>query len=112
VAVPVRSAVEAPARQNPVPRAVVNEVLPDVPAKARNTIRGKVTVRIRADVDANGNVVDVKNESRESSRFFGNLALQAARRWKFTPGPSQWILRFEFVRDPKNPVSVQAKAAR
>jgi TonB family protein len=119
VAVPVRSALEAPARQNPVPRAVVNEVLPDVPAKARNTIRGKVTVRIRADVDANGNVVDVKNESRESSRFFGNLALQAARRWKFTPstpdgatGIQPWILRFEFVRNPKSPVSVQANAAR
>jgi TonB family protein len=92
---------------------VVNEVLPDVPANARNTIRGKVSIRIRADVDANGNVVAVKNESAESSRFFGNLALQAARRWKFTPGSTQpWILRFEFVRNPKNPVSVQARAAR
>jgi len=90
----------------------VSQVLPDVPAKARNTIQGKVTVRIRAGVDSNGNVVDVKNESPESSRFFGNLALQAARRWKFTPGPSEWILRFEFVRNPKNPVSVQAKAVR
>jgi TonB family protein len=101
------------ARQDPGPRAVVNEVLPDVPANARNTIRGKVSIRIRADVDANGNVVAVKNESAESSRFFGNLALQAARRWKFTPGSTQpWILRFEFVRNPKNPVSVQARAAR
>jgi len=90
----------------------VNQVLPDVPAKARNTIQGKVTIRIRADVDASGNVVAVQNESPESSRFFGNLALQAARRWKFTPGPSEWILRFEFVRNPKDPVSVQAKTAR
>jgi len=107
------------ARQNPGPRSVVNEVLPDVPAKARNTISGKVTIRIRADVDTAGNVVNVQNESRESSRFFGNLALQAARRWKFTPaspdgaaGIQPWILRFEFVRNPKNPVSVQAKATR
>ena len=98
---------------------MVNEVLPDVPAKARNTISGKVTIRIRADVDTAGNVVNVQNESRESSRFFGNLALQAARRWKFTPaspdgasGIQPWILRFKFVRDPKRPVSVQAKAAR
>jgi TonB family protein len=94
----------------------VNQVLPDVPAQARNTIRGKVTIRIRAAVDATGNVVNVKNESPESSRFFGNLALQAARQWKFTPaspdgaaGTQDWILRFEFVRNPKNPVSVQAK---
>jgi TonB family protein len=99
-------------RPVPGPRTVLNQVLPDVPAKARNTIQGKVTVRIRASVDASGNVVDVQNESPGSSRFFGNLALQAARQWKFTPGPSEWILRFEFVRNPKNPVSVQAKAAR
>src|SRR5438132_1564927 len=101
------------------PRNVVNQVLPDVPAKARNTIQGKVTIRIRADVDASGNVVAVQNESPESSRFFGNLALQAARRWKFTPvspdgvsATQQWLLRFDFVQNPKNTVSVQAKAAR
>jgi len=103
----------------PGPRTVVNQVLPDVPAKARDTIRGKVTIRIRAVVDAAGNVVNVQNESPESSRFFGNLALQAARQWKFAPvspdgadATQDWLLRFEFVRNPKNPVSVQAKAAR
>lgn len=100
----------------PGPRTVMNQVLPDVPAQARNTISGKVTIRIRAAVDATGNVVNVKNESPESSRFFGNLALQAARQWRFAPagpdgaaGTQEWILRFEFVRNPKNPVSVQAK---
>jgi TonB family protein len=113
-----RAAVPTPSasitRPVPGPRTVVSQVLPDVPAKARNTIQGKVTVRIRAGVDSNGNVVDVKNESPESSRFFGNLALQAARRWKFTPaaGPQAWLLRFDFVRNPKNPVSVQAKTAQ
>jgi len=118
-----RTVVPAPSvnitRPNAGPRTVVNEILPDVPAKARNTIQGKVTIRIRASVDAAGNVVAVQNESPESSRFFGNLALQAARRWKFTPGSpdgaagtQEWLLRFEFVRNPKNPVSVQAKAAR
>jgi TonB family protein len=110
-----RAAVPTPSasitRSGPGPRSVVNQVLPEVPAKARNTIQGKVTVRIRADVDGAGNVVDVQNESPESSKFFGNLALQAARRWKFAPGPQEWVLRFDFVRNPKNPVSVQAKAA-
>ena len=118
-----RAAVAAPTanttRPNAGPRTVVSEILPDVPAKARNTIQGKVTIRIRASVDAAGNVVDVQNESRESSRFFGNLAMQAARRWKFArdsadiaAGTQEWLLRFEFVRNPRNPVSVQAKAAR
>ena len=94
---------------------IVKEVLPDVPAKARATIRGKVTINIRVGVNDAGSVVDVKNESPESSRFFGRLALQAARRWKFVPAnPGQsaqsreWTLRFQFVRDARRPVSVQA----
>jgi TonB family protein len=94
---------------------IVKQVLPDVPAKARSTIRGKVVVDIRVGVDDAGSVVDVKNESPESSRFFGNLAMQAARQWKFAsmkPSTSayshEWILRFKFVRDPIRPVSVQA----
>jgi TonB family protein len=125
-AAPPQPVVQAPAPvvQDPAPIAaappvktvrqeIVKQVLPDVPAKARETIRGKVTVRVRVRVDAAGSVAEVKNESPESSRFFGNLALQAARRWRFTPAsPREWILRFEFVRNPKNPVSVQASASR
>jgi TonB family protein len=91
---------------------IVTRVLPDVPAKARNTIRGKVKVNIRVGVDDAGSVVEAKNESPASSRFVGNHALQAARQWKFTPGPStqsrEWMLHFQFVRDAKRPVSVQA----
>jgi TonB family protein len=99
-------------------QGILARVLPDVPAKARNTIRGKVRVNIRVEVDANGAVVAAHNESPASSRYFGNLALQAARRWKFEPadaGPSQhpreWNLHFQFVRDSQHPVSVQAVAA-
>ena len=33
---------------------IIARVLPDVPAKARNTIRGKVTINIRVGIDANG----------------------------------------------------------
>jgi TonB family protein len=101
---------EPPAKA--VVQDIVTRVLPDVPAKARNTIRGKVKVNIRVGVDDAGSVVEAKNESPASSRFFGNLALQAARQWKFTPGPStqsrEWMLHFQFVRDAKRPVSVQA----
>jgi serine/threonine-protein kinase len=102
--------------REPSAKAVVQDilkrVLPDVPAKARNTIRGRVKVNIRVGVDHAGSVVDAKNESPGSSRFFGNLALQAARQWKFASGPSnhsqEWMLHFQFVRDAKHPVSVQA----
>jgi TonB family protein len=92
----------------------VKQVLPDVPAKARRTIHGKVTVSILVGVDDTGSVLDAKNESPASSRFFGNLALQAARQWKFAPAKPnrsdsrEWILRFQFVSDPERPVSVRA----
>ncbi|MBZ5632231.1 MAG: TonB family protein [Acidobacteriia bacterium] len=100
-------------------RDVLTQVLPDVPAKARNTIRGKVAISIRVRVDPNGSVMLVQNESPQSSRYFGNLALQAARRWKFEPAdtgssanPAEWNLHFQFVRDARHPVSVKAAPAR
>lgn len=103
----------------PVGPAVILQVLPDVPAKARNTIRGKVTVNIRVGVDANGSVVEARNESPRSSRFFGDLALKAARQWKFGPAGAgssarlaEWNLHFQFLRDPQHPVSVRVAPAR
>ena len=98
---------------------ILKQILPDVPAKARNTISGKVRINVRVDVDASGSVVNAHNDSPASSRFFGNLALESARRWKFAPAdpspsahPREWALRFEFVRDPRRPVSVQAVPVR
>ena len=92
---------------------ILKKVLPDVPAQARNTIRGKINIRIRVNVDATGSVIHAISESSRSSRFFGNLALQAARQWKFAPESSnEWILRFQFVRDPNNSVSVQATPSK
>ena len=100
---------------NGVQQDVVQQVLPEVPVKARNTIHGKVTVRVRVRVDPSGDVADVKNESTGASRYFGNLALQAARQWKFAParandsaGSREWMLRFEFANNSNRPVSVQA----
>ena len=106
---PVR---EAPSKA--APQDIIKQVLPEVPVQARNTIRGKVTVTIRVAVDSTGSVVDAENESPASSRFFGNLALQAARQWKFAPMDPRrsaltnvWALHFRFVQDPKRPVAVQ-----
>jgi len=92
---------------------ILKKVLPDVPAQARNTIRGKINIRIRVKVDASGSVTNAMSESKGSSRFFGNLAMQAAQQWKFAPESSnEWILRFQFVRDPNNSVSVQATPSK
>lgn len=78
---------------------IIHQVLPNVPQKARDTIQGTVRVGIRVSVDPSGDVTDATVDSPGPSQYFANLALQAAREWKFAPArdvPSDWTLRFEF----------------
>jgi TonB family protein len=86
--------------------AVLNQVLPNVPAKAAATIHGTIWVGIQVHVGASGSVEDASIEAQGPSAYFANLALEAARSWKFTPpqidgqaAPSVWLLRFHFRRD-------------
>lgn len=84
---------------------VVHQVMPDVPQKARNTIRGTVRVGIRVSVDPSGNVTNAAIDSRGPSQYFANLALQAAQQWKFASAgnaSSDWIIHFEFLTDGTN----------
>ena len=97
-----------------VPGKVVHQVVPDVPRKARDTIRGKVRVSVRVRVDPSGNVAGAKLDSPGPSRYFAQLSVKAARRWKFRPDevdgrsvPSEWILRFEFEKARATTLSVQ-----
>jgi len=75
--------------------AVAERVVPDVPQKSLNTIHGTVRVRIRVAVDASGNVTDAKFESAGPSRYFANLAMEAAQKWRFQPG-NAGVQRIEF----------------
>jgi TonB family protein len=82
---------------------VLEQVLPEVSQKARATIRGKVRVAVRVHVDPTGSVSEAALDSPGPSRYFADLALQAARQWQFsTPDagghsvPSEWLIRFEF----------------
>jgi TonB family protein len=86
--------------------AVAHEVLPDVPRKARDTISGTVTVKVKVDVDTSGVVSHVTLASSGGSGYFADQALQASRKWTFKPPtvdgkavPSEWSLRFEFKRN-------------
>ena len=72
--------------------------------KARATIHGKVRVSVKVDVDLSGGVSEAEFDSPGPSKFFADLALQAARKWAFTPPEvngksvaSEWRLRFEFT---------------
>jgi periplasmic protein TonB len=84
---------------------VLDQVLPDVSQKARATIHGKVRVSVKIHVDPSGGVSEAKFDSPGPSQFFADLALQAARKWAFTPPEvngksvvSEWQLRFEFTQ--------------
>lgn len=82
---------------------VLDQVLPEVPDKARATIQGTVRVSVRARVDSAGNVSEAGLETPGPSQYFANLALKAARSWEFNSPevgghsvPSEWLIRFEF----------------
>ena len=84
---------------------VLDQVLPDVSQKARATIHGRVRVSVKVHVDPSGGVSDAEFDSPGPSQFFADLALQAARKWAFTPPEvngksvaSEWRLRFEFTQ--------------
>lgn len=79
---------------------VIQQVLPDVLPRARNSIHGKVAVDVLVEVDQSGSVENAALASRGPSRYFAGLALKAAQRWKFAPadGPRTWMLRFQFTR--------------
>jgi TonB family protein len=85
---------------------VLERVLPKVPEFASRTIQGKIDLSVRVAVDPSGSVSDVTLETHGKSRYFSNLALEAARGWKFRPPldgdqpiASNWTLRFQFRRD-------------
>ena len=82
---------------------VLEQILPEVSEKARATIRGTVRVAVRVQVAPTGSVSEATLDSRGPSKYFADLALQAARRWQFASPdadghslPSEWLIRFEF----------------
>jgi TonB family protein len=85
------------------PPTAVNEVIPDVPRSALDTIRGTVRVSVRVIVDEQGTVVEAAADDRGPSRYFERLAVEAARKWTFTPPASEerrtMLVRFNFTRD-------------
>jgi TonB family protein len=97
-----------------IPGEVAQQVLPDVSRNALRTIHGKLKVRVKVGVDSSGNVVLAKFDTRGPSNYFADRALRAAKQWTFKPPkvdgqavPSEWMLRFEFVKTAANVHPVQ-----
>ena len=83
---------------------VLNQVLPEVSERSRNTIHGTLRVVVKVHVDSTGSVTGVDVAS-SPSKFFGDAAVQAARRWDFAPAKvggqavaSEWLVRFDFTQ--------------
>jgi TonB family protein len=92
------------AQSNPARGAVLYQVVPDISQRARDTIQGTVRVGVKVHVDDAGKVSGAELDNF-SSKFFGDQAVQVARRWTFTPpqvdgrnAASEWLLRFEFTQ--------------
>lgn len=84
---------------------ILDQVLPEAPAKALATIHGTVRVVVKVQVDAAGNVSEAELDSPGPSRYFADLAEKAARQWQFAGAekdghgvPSEWRIRFEFTQ--------------
>jgi TonB family protein len=92
-----------PASDTPLESGVLHQVLPVVTDKARDSIRGTVRVTVKVAVDASGSVQRAELNAPGPSKYFANLALQAAQDFKLEPGtgdggaPREWILHFEFT---------------
>lgn len=85
------------------PGGVLHQVLPDVTQRALDTIRGRLVVIVRVQVDVNGNVSDAAFAYEGNSHYLKTAALAVAQNWKFQPAqiggkpvPSTWDLQFWF----------------
>ncbi len=101
--IPVQSAAPATTSASGIVRGkVLQQILPDAPQKARDTIHGKVRVSVKVHVNESGDVTEASFDSPGPSTYFADRTLKAAQLWKFAPAkidgrnvPSDWLLRFE-----------------
>jgi len=102
---PADKPIPPPKKATGAPGDVVHQVLPEVPASARNSINGTVKVGVRVEVDSSGKVTAATLKSPGPSKYFAALALKAAQAWEFSPPEadgkptaSAWLIQFRFKR--------------
>jgi TonB family protein len=92
-----------------------DQVIPNVPESARKTIHGTVRVGVRVSVDSSGEVTEAELDSAGPSKYFAQMALDAAQQWKFDPPKMQgrnvlsdWLLQFQFTRTGTKVIPTQS----
>lgn len=95
----------APSKSAPARGAVVRQVLPEISRGARSTIRGKIRIVARVEVDSSGIVTSARLTSPGHSKYFASQALKAAEQWEFSPpvvngqpAASVWMVQFRISR--------------
>ncbi|MGB7848606.1 MAG: protein kinase [Candidatus Acidiferrum sp.] len=85
---------------------VLDQVLPEISPKALATIHGTVRINVKARVDEAGNVTEATLDTPDSSKYFADRTLKAARRWVFSSPeangrgvPSDWLIQFFLTQD-------------
>ena len=111
---PAAERLSRPVLSQPAAEGISKQVLPEVPRSARETIHGKVRVKVRVAVDPNGDVSSATLVSPGPSRYFARLALEASRQWKFKPTgvdgqPAQWLLEYRFGRSSTEVTPVESR---
>jgi TonB family protein len=92
---PAEPANSAPA---PVSESVgIHEEIPDVPLRARRSIRGHVKVTVRLIVDKDGSVFAALVDEPGPSKYFERVAMDAAKKWTF-PAVATEDSRLELVQ--------------
>lgn len=90
-------------QQPDAPPSAINEVVPDVPQSALDTIRGTIRVIVRVTLDKQGAVIAATADDPGPSRYFERLSVEAAKKWTFTPAKLEdrrvMFVRFYFRRD-------------
>jgi TonB family protein len=99
----------------PSTQGILKQVLPQVPFSARQTIHGKVRVKVQVTVGANGDVSSANLVAPGPSRYFARLALESSQQWKFQPAgvdaqpaASLWLLEYRFGRSSTEVTPVAA----
>ena len=119
---PAEKAAEAPSaargkasKRGSTPGEVAQQVVPEVPKSARETIHGTVRVGVRISVDSAGNVTEAELDPAGPSKYFAQLALEAAQQWRFEPPKvegrnvlSDWLLHFQFTGQGTKVTPVQS----
>jgi TonB family protein len=84
---------------------VAKRVIPQISPGAMRSIRGKIRIQAKVNVDETGSVTQARLKGHVRSRYFARQVLEAARGWKFKPArvngqpvASEWIVQFTLSR--------------